>query len=474
VSTANLRIEVRTGEAQRKQVEFAPGTVAEPFSVGSSGGWVISAPGIADVHAYLYYDGTTLFVARVGSASVTMAGHEIPEGWVPVEVPMNIHFAGAKLAVRGPTFKPRADAVPRALPHGDPTHADFQAVAAPVRRGPDGTIVEETARNLGARPPLDVPVDSEKTVVQNRADVEGPPGASFGEPMPVSEHTRYQPVGAPLPAAGQPPMHYASAASSSGPSSEATVMQPLEHYVRPESVTREAPMIGAPQTSPNEITASAAVRALPQAAPLPPMAPVPGVSVPGAPPVPYSLAVPPAAGPGATGAAQKAGAALAKVREALAPALAAAKKSWNEASIPQRIILVLLPFGFAAIFIVFKSPAPPPHVRGAVSGAASGSADLATSGSAPATSQKVPAQPPAPPADSASHTHEPQPPSEPEEEKSAKVEHGQKTPARLAADALVEGDYGAALRDYQALAAANPSNAAYKEAVRILERKVKQ
>lgn len=450
MSTANLRVEVRTGVADRKQVDFTPGQVAEPFSVGLAGGWLIAAPGMAEVHAYLYFDGTTLFVARVGHASVTMAGSEIPEGWVPVEVPMNIHLGGAKLAVRGPTFKPAAGAVPRP----PSVSSEFQAVPVSVRHGPAGTIVQDTPGGGAAvHSQFDVPVDSEKTVVQVRDDMEdSPPAVPRRDPLPASERTRLQPVA---------PMPMAPVAPAPG---EATALKPLAQY-GPASVTRDAPILHPPRSPSNEPTVSAAVRAPPANVPL--MAP------PGAPGA-YGYApappVPPTAGP-PDAAPQK------SQESGLAKALATVKKSWKEASIPQRIILVLLPFGFAAVVVMFKSPPPPEPVHGGVTASGGHETPSATGSSSAKPALSAPAPMPAPPqVQTATHAEAPKKAAEghKKHEPKGKEEHGAKTTARLAVDALLEGDYAKALRDYQKLSADDPNNAAYKEAVHILKSKMKQ
>ena len=64
VGTANLRIKLSGGSSDRAQVEFTAGTPVEAFSVGSEGGWQVGAAGIAAVHAYLLFDGSTYQGAR--------------------------------------------------------------------------------------------------------------------------------------------------------------------------------------------------------------------------------------------------------------------------------------------------------------------------------------------------------------------------------------------------------------------------
>lgn len=426
MSTINLRVEVRTGETDRKHLEFTPGQTVEPFSVGSGGGWVVSAPGIADVHAYLYFDGNTLFVTRAGSGSVRMAGNEIPDGWVAVQVPMNIHLAGAKLAVRGPTARPPPGA--------------FRRRRSSSQQGPSDTVVEpRRGRNVSARPSIDVSADDEKTVAQNRG----------GKRQSPSGGPRQAPSSAPpSPAAGARAAYPPIPAPQSG---EATVMQPIERYARPG--TRAAPRVAPPRTSPSEATVSA-VGALPFGA-MPPLPPLP----------------PPAARGGPRVGSAQAQFVLARLRAVLL-------KSWKEASISQKFILVLLPFGFAAVFIMFSSPAPPPQqARGAVSTVgAHAAAKTSDSGHPVRASSKAPAAAPAhlPAKKAAKAAVKPAPSQAKPKAEPPERSTGGKTPARVAIDALVDGNYTEALRQYRALAARHPSNPAYKEAIHILREKIRQ
>ncbi len=471
--STNLRIEVRTGEAERKRVDFAPGTPVEPFSVGSAASWAVRAGGVVGVHAYLYFDGTTLFISSVGGAPVSMGGRNVGADWEPVEVPMNIHLGGAKLAVRGPTShragqpsaKPQANVAvpeedektqfqPQLMPEED-EKTQFQPVPNSMRQGPRGAAL---ATGPAAGMPaalMESPPDSEATVVQRPEEVQkraalaarpAPPAVA-----PESERTRFAPVqarvpGAPTPAAGAPPAAAGAAPGQAPPG--------------PPLPAAGAPMPGAPMPG----------APMPQgapmgAAPAPTAAGVPGPPGPGG--VPAFVVQPgqPGAGPGA-GAQQKRSGnpALAKVKAQVA-------KAWREASIPQKAILILLPFAFFAMFTlmgqsehkpthhsansVSSVAAAPPSARSArptlSAPPAVGSAVAATS-AAPTAASPATAKPSAP-----AHTTAPR---------------SGKTPERIAVDAVAAGNYKEALEKYQALAAAHPDRPVFKQAVAILKQKL--
>lgn len=454
--STNLRIEVRTGEAERTRVDFAPGTSVDPFSVGRAASWVVKSHDVADVHAYLYFDGTTLFVASVGGAPVTMAGQSVGADWEPVDVPMNIHLGGAKLAVRGPTShragqeatKPRADI---AVPDED-EKTQFQPVPNTVRHGPKGV---EVARRTDA-PAFDAPADSEATVVQRqeetrpRAPRPPPPTAE-----PESERTRIAPVEARVPGfaagsvAGSAAPHAGAHPSFASSPEVSTAPAPLE---APQAAP-PPPMAGAPPPTPMH----ASMPGGPPGAPGAPPGAVPGFVVqhgqaPQAPPV-----------PGGPGQPAESGAGLAKLK-------AQAKKAWGDASVPQKAILVLLPFAFIAMFSLMGGQSANKS-GAATSKSAAPVASVAAPGSSSVAKRAAPSAQPAPsaaaPAPVAAVASAPSRSRTPR-----KKAHGGKTDERLAVDAVAAGNFEDALKKYEGLAEAHPDRPVYKQAVRILKSKI--
>lgn len=488
--STSLRIEVRTGEAERKRVDFTPGTPVETFSVGTAASWVVRGQGVAQVHAYFYFDGTTLFVASVGGAPVTMAGRGVGTEWEPVDVPMNVHIGGVKLAVRGPTSHRTGEETQQRgqapIPEEDEkTH--FQPVPNSVRQGPRGAVLASGSAVPAARPPaIQALPDSEATVVQPPPGMEAPadseatvvraemhaqraprPQAPAVELPPESERTRIAPVEARVPAltpaAGQPPPGMGAhplAATQDPPTRRA----PVGAGGAPLPAAGAPAIVGGPMAGP------------PGAPPMPaPGAPPPPGGMPGFVVQPGQgqgqggmpgFVVQPGHAPGAApgGVPPQPGSA----KETALKLKAQAAKAWHEASIPQKAILVLLPFAFIAMFsLMGGGQSKKPAAKSAKSASTLASAAPAASAApvAPARKPAVPA--PAPAASSAAKP----PATSPHKTRSKK---GAKTPERLAVDAVAAGNYQEALKRYQALAAAHPERAVYQKAINILKQKIAQ
>ncbi|MBI3201380.1 MAG: hypothetical protein HYZ29_07535, partial [Myxococcales bacterium] len=143
VATANLRIKLSGGSSDRAEVDLAAGTPVDAFSVGSEGGWKVSAPGVNAVHAYLFFDGTTLFVACAAGSIVQLGATTVGTDWKPVSAPATINLGSAALqvAVAGaapaaraaPAAKPQPGVAPAARPQSAPVQRP-QASAAPAAR----------------------------------------------------------------------------------------------------------------------------------------------------------------------------------------------------------------------------------------------------------------------------------------------------------------------------------------------------
>ncbi|MCK6535098.1 MAG: hypothetical protein L6Q84_19165, partial [Polyangiaceae bacterium] len=152
MATANLRIKLSGGSSDRAQVDLTAGTPVDAFSVGSDGGWKVSAPGLSAVHAYLYFDGTTLFVACAAGSMVQLGSATVGTDWKPVSAPATINLGSAVLQVEvpgapaapGPVAKPQASAAPAARPGSAPVarpqpSAAPRTPAAPAARPAAGT-----------------------------------------------------------------------------------------------------------------------------------------------------------------------------------------------------------------------------------------------------------------------------------------------------------------------------------------------
>ena len=91
-------IEVRAGEGQPAVMRARPGEEIGPISVGSGGAWRLAAEGVADKHAYLFFDGQHLFLQSVSLDNpARIGGRPVSLDWTQVDAPCEISFGAAKL-----------------------------------------------------------------------------------------------------------------------------------------------------------------------------------------------------------------------------------------------------------------------------------------------------------------------------------------------------------------------------------------
>src|SRR5262249_54722436 len=84
-------IEVEAAAAEPRVLRFKTGREVGPFHVGGKGKWQISAGGVADKHAYLYFNGQQLFLQSVSTDTPVLAdGRPLPCEWVPIAAPCEI------------------------------------------------------------------------------------------------------------------------------------------------------------------------------------------------------------------------------------------------------------------------------------------------------------------------------------------------------------------------------------------------
>lgn len=235
---------------------------------------------------------------------------------------------------------------------------------------------------------------------------------------------------------------------------------------------------------------------LPPIQPSPSFGPPPTSSAPSFPPIsggaggytssapsfPGAPSGPGTASPSQPGGAQPSGPGAAG---ASASKLAWVKARWNEATVPQRVLLCLLLPLLAAVWIIFTDDPPPPRRPAASAGStpaasasSASSADPAATGAGAApfdaldggTAENDAGAPPdasstAEPTATAVASSPPPAPSEPP------LPAGKKTLQRQAVDAVAAGSYAEAAKLYEELAKEHPDVSAYAEAARIMRAK---
>jgi hypothetical protein len=379
-------LEVETGQGASGPLHLRAGRRLETISLGSQGHWVVTGPGVRDIHGYLAFDGALLFLRSANPAyPLRVDGTAVTGAWQPVEAPARISVGGVTLTYSAIGEDGSYTAAPDTQRPRDDEATRFQPVEIPPD---DATRPGLSASELGAVSEFD----------RTRVNVEAP------VPLPR--------LSAPLPAAGMPPPNPSSA------------------------------------TVPLAFTPPAAPQHLGPILDLPPPRPPP----------------------------QPAGASTGPTwRKVLDRVLV----EWRQTSAPKKALLVLLPFAFVAVFILFDDPArqqaAPPSPNAASTGAMPSG-----SGMSEKASQPSPAPTPTPPASTTTVAVASTP------RAMTAVQPGSRTrltgptapststsPERFAVDAVVAGAYAEAAQRYDELAREHPDQPAYREAARILRAKAK-
>ncbi len=503
-------------------MQLKAGTPADAFSIGTGGSWQIAGPGLAATHAYLYFDGTTLFVACAPGAIVQLGREAVTTDWKVVPIPAEIRLGGVSLAVAATAS---AQTPGRSAPAGG---ADAGQRPAPKQQRPQRQRRPEPAaapavqhvpphspprshsgKEVGQRAPAVAPVagtlpyddDDVPTAYQPMpegfaAEPEGATAIQRGpglgiEPVPDSERTRVvppeekpdrvaQPAQAAKPERPAPP----SVSPSSGES--ATVVQPLEEFLANARAQQSAPQHPIPEMPPAAGAPPAGL--MPPAAGAPPGVPQGAVGVYVQPPEPTVPAMGPAGAyaaglmPGAAppgwqhpGAGQappgQAPPGQAPPRQASAgPAQDLKDKAlaaWRDASPVRRVLFFLMPLMIVALVAhVILTARRHRLAAQQLSPPASSSALLASASAPPSSASAPPTVAPPPPETTATA----QPPEDaPDAEVEAKLAPGEVTPERKAVDAVAAGDLDTAIKLYSELAKEHPDEPAYAAAAEISE-----
>ncbi len=446
----NLQIDVLAGNASQMAVGLVPNEPVQPFTVGTAGSWQVVADGVAEVHAYLFFDGVTLFVSCVDPQyPVYVDDQPVGSEWTAVGPGSEILIGSARLGVQGDGLE-----VMDVEPDPEPTGwgQPRRKPPSPSLGMPDEATVMKPMQAGGVPPPAPRPAATEPKKLKIRQ-------SARENPTDDADATRFAPLDmASVPGAAptRPPAGLIGGegalppAASTPPPPRAWVPPGVSPQAVPGGPPMPGPMPGGPPM-PGPMPGGP-----PMPGPMPGGPPMPG-PMPGGPPMPGPpMLGPPVSGPmlGSIPVAPPPGAPPPPEPTKKNP-LQTVVEQWKLASIPQKAIIALMPFAFASMFIVFDDgeeeetePSPTPAVSSIA---------------------KVPAPPPTPevPAQDASAP----PVAEPIDagaDAPAPLPKGQKTLQRKAADALAAGNDDAALVLYEELLHDQPSNTAYQDIVRIL------
>jgi hypothetical protein len=336
-------ITVRAGTADPVSMTLTPGDAVGPLSVGRDGTWRVVAPGVLEEHAFLYFNGTELFLQSADPMSpVTVNGASIPGDWTPVYAPCEIAFGGARLWF-GPPGQAAASRPPPARSAPPPAPSVPRDSPSAVGRRPFGPRVQgldNDDESTRLHPLEEMAVSRRPAHDATGATLKSSQGAPAAAPIPVSPPSFGAPSAGGAPSFGAPPS--AAAPSFGAPPGGAPVMGP-------------GPMFGAP----------------------PPGAPL---MFPGPPVAPDGL-------PGVPPAAKK---------ESWLGA------RWREASGPKKALMLLLVPLIWAVWVIFTDKPPPvkpqkPAASATTAPSTTPSAGAPPDGSAASAVEPAPPPPPSPP-----------------------------------------------------------------------------
>lgn len=178
-STAYV-IEIETGIGEPGFIPLTLGQELQPISLGRNGMWRVDAARVLDVHAFVYFDGTALFLQSADeSAPVFVDGDRVGRSWTELHAPCQIEIGTATLQYRA-----------RTSAEDGPT-----AQAAGLRR-PNTGRPPAPRPAAGAPPPAEAPLTFPKADRVLSSDFTSPPrGSPRVPPLDASRGARPVPQG---------------------------------------------------------------------------------------------------------------------------------------------------------------------------------------------------------------------------------------------------------------------------------------
>ncbi len=178
-------LEVQQGVGEPSSVELRRGVEVSPLGVGAEGSWKVRGNGILGVHAYIYFDGNSLFVQSADDTNpVLVDGRAVAKSWTPISAPCTISLATVRLAYK-----------PKLL---DPIDNDKTMALVPQEFADDDRTIAAPPPviKVGAKRPFEPGAFAQRNDESTRLE-------PMDEPVPDSEATRIVPLGE-TPASGAP------------------------------------------------------------------------------------------------------------------------------------------------------------------------------------------------------------------------------------------------------------------------------
>ncbi len=462
MSGQQFRVEVQYGHSPQPLCCFWPGSSTGSISLGTRGAWRLHAPGVEEFAAYLYFDGNDLFICSLNpSVPVSVNAAPVTSGWIALKHTDVIDIGQARLNVsETEPVRHTYVAPPEATSDGPPPPA-FQLAAGSA---PPQAYASQAPAAQYSQPPA--------------AQYSQPPAAQYSpaqaQPSQAPQHQQ-APAQPAAPGTGFEPAPNTARMQSQPPSNN---FAPGRKTVRVSAEELNLIKLAEANNASDDVYGSVhSTRAISLPSRLTAILEDP--SAPGL--LPENQLEPPTT---------KQPLDLIETRAPVdlgAPGGAKKKGAWAQASLPQKIIMMLMPFALIATWFtlgpgknskllkVFRSEAP---ATVAQASPAPETTDQAGSGSADSDELAEPSEPDntASPSETTA-TDEQNAPAPttissavPPPSPSGAEGTGQ---ARVAADALISGDYQRALAEYRSAAKQQPKDVALQRVVTILEHKLR-
>lgn len=195
-------IEIETGIGEPAFIPLTMGSELQPISVGKKGMWRIESPRVLDVHAFVYFDGSSLFLQSADeSQAASVDGYRVGKAWTELHAPCKIEIGAARLRFRSLADAPEP-AAPPSVPRpaaGQPPPPDVPAPmpamgetntrVGPVDSRPVGVVGfgnETRAEGQRSARPTGQLLSSGVAPVQAIPQSQHPPGLMNHAPMQMS------------------------------------------------------------------------------------------------------------------------------------------------------------------------------------------------------------------------------------------------------------------------------------------------
>jgi len=130
-------IEIESGIGEPAFIPLTVGQELQPISVGKKGMWRIESARVLDVHAFVYFDGTSLFLQSADeSQAASVDGYRVGKAWTELHAPCKIEVGAARLRFR--SLLDNVESAPASVPAPPPprSHPAPQSTGGNTRVGP--------------------------------------------------------------------------------------------------------------------------------------------------------------------------------------------------------------------------------------------------------------------------------------------------------------------------------------------------